>query len=68
MLWETKKLMGAGPKFVLGLGNDALGYILKPEFYEDSTRLHAPYLTATSVGKQTAPLLMKHIEQMLSEK
>lgn len=65
---ETKKLMGAGPKFVLGLGNDALGYILKPEFYEDSTRLHAPYLTATSVGKQTAPLLMKHIEQMLSEK
>lgn len=65
---ETKKLMSSGPKFVLGLGNDALGYILKPEFYEDSTRLHAPYLTATSVGKQTAPLLMKHIEQMLSEK
>jgi hypothetical protein len=62
---ETKKLMKPGPKFVLGLSNDALGYILKPVFYEDSTRLHSEYLTRTSVGKQTAPLLMKALEEII---
>lgn len=62
---ETKKLMPTGPRFVLGLGNDALGYILKPEFYEDSTRLHAEYLTRTSVGKQTAGLIMQTLSEII---
>jgi len=62
---ETKKLMKTGPRFVLGLSNDALGYILKPVFYEDTTRLHAEYLTRTSIGKQTAPLLMKILSELI---
>lgn len=32
---DSKKLMKkSGPKFVLGLGNDGLGYIIKPEFFD----------------------------------
>lgn len=64
---ETKKLMKSGPKFVLGLGNDALGYILKPTFFEDQTIPHAEYLTSMSVGKPTAPLLMKTIEELIPD-
>lgn len=58
---ETKKLMGTGPKFVLGLGNDALGYIVKPTFFEDKSIPHAEYLTSMSVGKLTGPLMMEQL-------
>jgi hypothetical protein len=64
---ETKKLMRSGPKFILGLGNDALGYILKPTFFEDKTIPHAEYLTGMSVGKSTAPLLMKTMADLIPD-
>ena len=63
---ETKNLMpGTGPKFVLGLSNDALGYILKPAFFEDKTLPHAEYLTSMSVGKPTGPLLLEQLKALL---
>ncbi len=65
---ESKKLMGKGPKFIVGLGNDALGYILKPIYFEDSKLPHAGYLTGMSVGKQTAPVLMETIKSLISAK
>lgn len=64
---ETKKMMKTGPKFVLGLSNDALGYILKPSFFEDPTIPHAEYLTSMSVGKQTGPLVMKTLEELIEK-
>ena len=65
---ESKKLMGKGPKFIVGLGNDALGYILKPIYFEDSKLPHAGYLTGMSVGKDTAPVLMETIKSLISAK
>lgn len=63
---ETKKMMKSGAKFILGLGNDALGYILKPKYFEDKTLPHAEYLTGMSVGKQTGPILLQNIQALLS--
>jgi hypothetical protein len=62
---ECKKLMGEGPKFVIGLGNDALGYIVKPTFFEYDTISHAQFLTSMSVGKQTGPLMMNHFKSLI---
>lgn len=61
---QTKGLMPVGPQFVLGLGQDALGYILKPEYFEDQTLPHAPYLTRMSLGKSTANHLMQTLEEL----
>lgn len=63
---ETKKMMNtAGPKFVLGLSLDALGYILKPVYFDDPALLHAGYLTSMSVGRQTAPDLMEALRKVI---
>lgn len=62
---ETKRMMTTGPRFVLGLGNDALGYILKPTFFEHDSIPHAAYLTSMSVGKPTGPLMMDKLREMI---
>lgn len=61
---QTKAMMPEGPKFVLGLGQDALGYIVKPEYFEDQTLPHAPYLTRMSLGKSTGQQVMKTLEHL----
>ncbi|MFD2201091.1 neutral/alkaline non-lysosomal ceramidase N-terminal domain-containing protein [Shivajiella indica] len=61
---QTKALMPEGPKFVLGLGQDALGYIVKPEYFEDQFLPHAHYLTRMSLGKGTGKDLMKVLEEL----
>ncbi len=63
----SKQMMGAGPKFVLGLGNDALGYILKTTFFEHDSIPHAPYLTSMSLGPKTGPLLMEALRNIIPE-
>jgi len=67
---QSKKLMKtSGPKFVIGLGMDALGYILKPTFFGgDTTIKHTEYLTGMSIGKEAGPILMKAIESLATEK
>ncbi len=62
---ETKKLMGSGPRFIVGLGNDALGYILKPSFFEVDSIPHAAYLTSMSVGRPTGPMLMEQLSSII---
>ena len=64
--FATKKLMtGGGPKFVLGLGQDELGYILKPEFFEANTTLYAtPYLTGMSPGREAGAVMMQVIKEL----
>ncbi|MGY6741256.1 MAG: neutral/alkaline non-lysosomal ceramidase N-terminal domain-containing protein [Cecembia sp.] len=61
---QTKAMMPEGPQFVLGLGQDALGYIVKPEYFEDQTLPHAPYLTRMSLGKDTGAQLLKTLETL----
>lgn len=67
---QSKKLMnGKGPKFVIGLGMDALGYILKPSFFGTDTSIyHKGYLTGMSIGKDAGPIMMKNIELLAKEK
>ncbi len=65
----TRELMPqASVTFVLGLGLDALGYILKPEYFSAPERFpNGEYLTSVSVGPETAPILMKALEKLVVE-
>jgi hypothetical protein len=62
----TKTMMaGDGPKMVLGLGMDALGYILKPEFFDPTRKIpHSDYLCSMSAGKETGPIVMAVIAEL----
>jgi hypothetical protein len=63
---ETKKMMQTdGPKFILGLSQDALGYILKPVYFEDPAAPHAAYLTSMSTGPQTGPRILECLRALI---
>ncbi|HRO44222.1 neutral/alkaline non-lysosomal ceramidase N-terminal domain-containing protein [Agriterribacter sp.] len=64
--FATKQLMtNNGPKFIIGLGQDELGYILKPDFFEPGTRLHAaPYLTGMSPGEAAGAAMMQVLTEL----
>ena len=66
MSFATKELMKTyGPKFVMGLSMDALGYILKTDFFDPSKKIpHSEYLCSLSVGPQTKDLIMNTIEAL----
>lgn len=66
---ESKKLMNnQGPKFVIGLGMDALGYILTPEFYEENPKVkHSEYLTGMSIDKEAGAILLDNIKSLANE-
>ena len=62
----TKALMKTkGPKVVMGLTFDALGYILKPDFFDDPQIPHAEYLTHMSTGREAGPTVMKKMEELI---
>lgn len=65
--FQTKALMkNEGPKFILGLGMDALGYILTSEFYEDEPDVrHSEYLKGMSIDPKAGELLLAEIEQLI---
>ncbi|HRP30802.1 MAG TPA: neutral/alkaline non-lysosomal ceramidase N-terminal domain-containing protein [Agriterribacter sp.] len=67
--FATKQLMtNKGPRFIIGLGQDELGYILKPEFFEPGTQLYAaPYLTSMSPGEKAGAAMMQ-VHKELAEK
>jgi hypothetical protein len=61
-------LKTGGPVFVLGLGMDALGYILKPEFFDSTLQIpHSDYLRSMSVGVATRDLVMAAIDELSRE-
>lgn len=64
---ETKSWMkGQGPKFVMGLSQDALGYILKPSFFEKENKIpHSEYLTGMSIGPDTMKIIMDTLRILL---
>ncbi|MEP6846330.1 MAG: hypothetical protein ABI861_10020, partial [Panacibacter sp.] len=69
MSFATKELMKTnGPKFVMGLSMDALGYILKPEFFDTSKKIpNSEYLCSMSVGPQTMQYIMQTVEALCKE-
>ena len=48
----------------MGLSQDALGYILKPEFFTDTTFRHSKYLTSMSLGSKTSPLILDKLQEL----
>ncbi len=63
--WKTKELMDSGPKLVVGLGLDELGYILKPEYFEGDTMPYAEYLVSMSPGPEAGPAMMAALESII---
>ena len=63
---QTKALMKTtGPTFVMGLGMDALGYILKPSFFDPTQKIpHSEYLTGMSVGPETMQIIYTTLEEL----
>ena len=61
----TKEMMRSGPKFVIGLGLDELGYILKPEYFEAGRFPHAEYLTSMSPGPKAAPIMLEALREII---
>lgn len=63
---QTKELMHtSGPKFILGLGMDELGYILHPEFFKVNSKIHAvEYLKNMSPGPDAGPALMQVLQEL----
>jgi hypothetical protein len=66
MSHATKKLMHTdGPKFVMGLSMDALGYIIKPYFFDAERKIpHAEYLCSMSLGPGTSARIMEVLEKL----
>jgi hypothetical protein len=62
----SRQLMNAEHSFVLGLTLDALGYILKPEYFAEGASFPSvEYLTATSVGPHAGPRLLETLEEIV---
>ncbi|MBX3255133.1 MAG: neutral/alkaline non-lysosomal ceramidase N-terminal domain-containing protein [Chitinophagaceae bacterium] len=66
---HTKQMMNtSGPRFILGLGMDELGYIIKPDFFAPGTRLHAAaYLTSMSPGMEAGDIMMNVLEELIED-
>jgi hypothetical protein len=66
----TKSMMkGRGPKIVIGLGQDALGYILKPSFFNKDNKIpHSEYLTGMSIGPQTMDIIMQTLSELMQKR
>lgn len=62
----SRALMDTRHSFVLGLTQDAMGYILKPDYFADEVSYpHADYLTSVSVGEQAGPRIMAALEEIV---
>ncbi len=54
--------MNGGPKFVLGLGLDQLGYIIEKEKFGKNP---FEYNSLVSVGKEAGPRMMQALESII---
>jgi neutral/alkaline ceramidase-like enzyme len=62
----SREMMDARHSFVLGLSQDAMGYILKPEYFaEEVSYPHAEYLTSVSAGASAGPLIMQALAELV---
>jgi hypothetical protein len=65
----SKELMTMqGPRFVIGFGMDAMGYMLTPEFYMQNPRVkHTEYLTWMSIDPKAGDVLMDKINSLAKD-
>lgn len=64
---RTRELLGTETTFVVGLGLDALGYVLLPDYFTTPDQYpHAEYLTSMSVGPQAGPLMMGGLAEIIA--
>lgn len=64
----SRELLQSPHSFVLGLSQDALGYILKPGYFADDVSYpHAEYLQSVSVGPEAGPALMQALGELVAE-
>jgi hypothetical protein len=68
----TREMMTGDYKFIIGLGNDELGYIIpKSEWDKKEPYLYgeeeSPYGETNSLGPDTAPILHEEIKQMIED-
>jgi hypothetical protein len=65
----TKSLMdNKGPKFILGLSQDALGYIVKPSFFDMNNKIpHSEYLTGMSIGPATMGIILSTLQMLIKK-
>ncbi len=66
----SRDLMKGKYKFIIGLGNDELGYIIpKSEWDENPPHTYgqkeAPYGEINSLGPETSPIIHREIQQMI---
>jgi hypothetical protein len=58
-----------GLVFVMGLSMDALGYILKPVYFNKGNSIpHSEYLTGMSIGPDTMPIIEKVLTDLTRNK
>jgi len=67
-----RELMPGRYRFVIGLANDEIGYIIPKSQWDVEepytyNRDDAPYGEENSIGPETAPILHREIQIMLSE-
>jgi hypothetical protein len=63
----SRQLLASPHTFILGLSQDAMGYILKPEYFaDDAVYPHGDYLTSVSVGPEAGPRIMEAIATLLA--
>ena len=66
---QSRALTDLPHSFVLGLTQDAMGYILKPDYFTNTDAYpNADYLTTVSVGEDAGPRVMGAIKELLSKK
>ncbi len=64
--FQTRELMKTGPKFILGLGLDHLGYICPPSFFENPKGIpFAEYQISMSPGEQAGPAMMAALKEVI---
>lgn len=66
MSMSTRALMQTdGPRFVMGLSMDALGYIVKPYFFDPNRKIpHSEYLCSMSVGPEASEVVMETLTRL----
>lgn len=69
---SIRELMGGKFKFVFGLANDEIGYIVPKSQWDTEApytygRKDSPYGEVNSIGPETAPTLHRNLKEMLGE-
>lgn len=65
---ESRRITGADHTVVMGLTQDAMGYILKPDYFERPDHYaEAEYLTSVSVGPEAGPVIMATLRALQPE-